>query len=180
MTVRRRTFLQGGLAAVAARCWGGPFQGFAAASALAGPNAKPSAADLLPIPDLRDGNVRLHLPAGFRYRSFHDTKFPVTLDDGTRLPGRHDGMAAFARGDGNFLLLRKHEENKPWRGVRPRHAVRRDGAGRHDHHRGDAVRRGRTCLHQPQRHDDELQRRPDAVGQLGQLRGDGQRPRRRT
>ena len=34
-------------------------------------------------------------------------------------------------------------------------------------------------MHQPQRHDDELLRRPDAVGRLGDLRGDGQRPRRR-
>ena len=46
-------------------------------------------------PDLRDGAVRLHLPEGFSYRSFHDTESPVTLDDGTVLPGRHDGMAAF-------------------------------------------------------------------------------------
>jgi len=113
MTVQRRTFLKGSLAAVGGAVLGGPFQGFAAAGPLAGPNGKPSAADLLPIPDLRDGKVRLHLPAGFHYRSFHDTEFPVTLDDGTRLPGRHDGMAAFARGNGNFLLVRNHEVNNP-------------------------------------------------------------------
>ena len=34
-------------------------------------------------------------PEGFHYRSFHDTETPVTLPDGTALPGRHDGMAAF-------------------------------------------------------------------------------------
>jgi uncharacterized protein len=113
MTVRRRTLLKGGLAAVGGAVLGGPFQGFATAGALTGPDAMPGAADLVPIPDLRDGNVRLHLPAGFQYRSFHDTEFPVALDDGTLLPGRHDGMAAFARGNGNCLLVRNHEVNNP-------------------------------------------------------------------
>ena len=40
--------------------------------------------------------MRLWLPPGFEYRSFHDTDgAPVVLSDGTVLPGRHDGMAAF-------------------------------------------------------------------------------------
>ena len=50
---------------------------------------------LVPVKDRRDGVVRLHLPRGFRYRSFHDTEPPVRLTDGTALPGRHDGMGAF-------------------------------------------------------------------------------------
>jgi secreted PhoX family phosphatase len=63
---------------------------------------------------MRDGQVRLWLPEGFQYRSFHDTEFPVTLDDGTSpLPGRHDGMAAFAGPNGNVLLVRNHEVNGP-------------------------------------------------------------------
>ena len=66
-----------------------------------------------PVPDLRDGVVRLHLPAGFQYRSFHDTEQPVTLDDGTVLPGRHDGMAAFRGSHGNVVLVRNHEVNGP-------------------------------------------------------------------
>src|SRR4029450_8753241 len=70
---------------------------------------------LQPIPDLRDGAVRLWLPAGFAYRSFHDTEFPVVLDDGTALPGRHDGMAAFGRSNGNVVLVRNHEPNGPGR-----------------------------------------------------------------
>ncbi len=50
---------------------------------------------LMPVQDLRDGKVRLHLPEGFEYRSFHDTDGPpIILGDGTVLPGRHDGMAA--------------------------------------------------------------------------------------
>jgi uncharacterized protein len=73
----------------------------------------PSFRDLRPIPDLRDGQIRLHLPEGFQYRSFHDTEFPVVLDDGTALPGRHDGMAAFSGSDGNVWLVRNHEVNNP-------------------------------------------------------------------
>ena len=65
------------------------------------------------MPDLRDGQVRLWLPEGFQYRSFHDTEFPVFLDDGTRLPGRHDGMAAFPGPDDTILLVRNHEINGP-------------------------------------------------------------------
>ncbi len=35
------------------------------------------------------------------------------LDDGTLLPGRHDGMAAFPAPDGNVWLIRNHELNNP-------------------------------------------------------------------
>ena len=40
---------------------------------------------------------RLALPKGFRYRSFQASSkaAPITLDDGSDLPGRHDGMAGF-------------------------------------------------------------------------------------
>ena len=38
---------------------------------------------------------------------------PVVLDDGTVLPGRHDGMAAFAGEDGRVTLVRNHEVNAP-------------------------------------------------------------------
>ncbi|MGH3348941.1 MAG: alkaline phosphatase PhoX [Nocardioides sp.] len=90
-------------AAVAA----GPFAGLVAAPAAA--RRPPNPADLMPIPDLRDGAVRLHLPRGFSYRSFHDTEFPVVLDDGTALPGRHDGMGTFQAANGNVILVRNHE-----------------------------------------------------------------------
>ena len=105
----RRTFLRRSLAAAAL----GPVLmdplrlGTAAA-------AKPDFHALGPVPDLRDGQVRLHLPRGFRYRSFHDTESPVFIDGGaTALPGRHDGMAAFAAPGGNVWLVRNHEVNGP-------------------------------------------------------------------
>ena len=106
MTVERRTVLKGGAAAVAALA-GGPFQGLLNSPTGAAPAAPYR--ELGPIPDERDGKVRLHLPKDFSYRSFHDTEFTVTLDDGTILPGRHDGMGAFAGPNGNILLVRNHE-----------------------------------------------------------------------
>jgi uncharacterized protein len=101
--VDRRTLLKGGVAAAV----GGPFAGLLAAPAEA--HQPPRRQDLVPVKDLRDEKVRLHLPRGFSYRSFHDTEETVTLDDGTMLPGRHDGMGAFRGRNGNVVLVRNHE-----------------------------------------------------------------------
>jgi len=113
MTVPRRTFLKGSLAAAGGAVLGGPFQGFLAPPALAHPRDNAPFRQLRPIADLRDAKVRLHLPEGFSYRSFHDTESPVVLDDGTVLPGRHDGMGAFQAPGGNVVLVRNHELNNP-------------------------------------------------------------------
>ncbi|HSE07038.1 MAG TPA: alkaline phosphatase PhoX [Nocardioidaceae bacterium] len=111
MTMDRRTVLKSGSAAA---LLGGPFAGFAAMPAQAQEKARAlSDATLVPIPDERDGVVRLHLPEGFKYRSFHDTSQEVVLDDGTKLPGRHDGMGAFRGDNGSVLLVRNHEVNNP-------------------------------------------------------------------
>ncbi len=96
-------------------------------------SAKPDG-PLGPVADLRDGIVRLHLRPGFQYRSFHDTDTlwdpapavppapppalqppqpALVLRDGTCLPGRHDGMAAFPGPNGNVWLVRNHEINGP-------------------------------------------------------------------
>jgi secreted PhoX family phosphatase len=107
----RRTMLRGAAMAAGATVVGGPFAGFVARSALAAVGGEDPARGLGPIPDLRDNAVRLWLPDGFSYRSFHDTEYDVVLDDGTRLPGRHDGMAAFRGRDGNVVLVRNHEVN---------------------------------------------------------------------
>ena len=109
--IDRRTFLRRAAASAGVIALGGPFQGFVQLAAAA--SGKPAFRDLRAIPDLRDGNVRLWLPEGFHYRSFHDTEFPVTLDDGTNLPGRHDGMGAFQGPNGNVILIRNHEINNP-------------------------------------------------------------------
>ena len=110
-TINRRTVLKGAAAAGIA-AFAGPFTGFVTnPTAL----AKPDFRNLRAIPDLRDNVVRLWLPEGFQYRSFHDsaTAPPIFLDDGTRLPGRHDGMAAFAAPNGNVILVRNHEISGP-------------------------------------------------------------------
>ena len=107
--INRRRFLQSAAGAAGALALGGPFAGFTAL----GVSQRPAFRRLRAIPDLRDGVVRLHLPEGFEYRSFHDTSTPITLDDGTRLPARHDGMGAFPGPDGNILLVRNHEVNNP-------------------------------------------------------------------
>lgn len=105
----RRSVLRGAAVAAGGAVLGGPFAGFLAREAAAG---QPQHRELQPVPDLRDGTVRLWLPNGFQYRSFHDIDgTTVTLDDGTTLPGRHDGMAAFPGPDGNVWLVRNHEVN---------------------------------------------------------------------
>ena len=50
----------------------------------------------------------LDLPSGFTYRRLSETG--QTMTDGYRVPGGHDGMAAFAEsGTGNTILIRNHE-----------------------------------------------------------------------
>jgi hypothetical protein len=108
MSVDRRTLLKTSAAATMA---GGPFAGFAAMPA--GAHPAPRHTHLVEIADERDDVVRLMLPKGFRYRSFHDTAEPVTLTDGTVIPGNHDGMGAFRGPRGTELLVRNHEINNP-------------------------------------------------------------------
>lgn len=47
------------------------------------------------------------LPEGFRYRAISWTG--RTMSDGTRVPGDHDGMAAFRGPHGTTILVRNHE-----------------------------------------------------------------------
>ncbi len=107
MSIERRTLLR----TTAGAAVGGPFAGLVAMPANAHQPPRPGA--LVPIADERDGKVRLHLPKGFRYRSFHDTESPVVLTDGTALPGRHDGMGAFRGPRNSVVLVRNHEVNSP-------------------------------------------------------------------
>ncbi|MBW3606467.1 MAG: PhoX family protein [Actinobacteria bacterium] len=120
--VDRRTFLKQGAAAAGAGLLAGPFQGFFASAAHADPRGRRRLGygPLAPVPDLRDGVERLLLPRGFHYRSFGPTG--ATLTDGTTIPGRHDGMAAFrhdtrpvrrGRRRGRAVLVRNHEVNGP-------------------------------------------------------------------
>jgi uncharacterized protein len=112
-SVSRRSFLRYGAgAAVGTAVTAGPFQGLVAMAAGASTGALPQPT-LVPVPDLRDGVVRLWLPDGFSYRSFHDNSAGATFFDGTTLPGRHDGMAAFPGQGIAVHLVRNHEINGP-------------------------------------------------------------------
>ena len=62
---------------------------------------------LQPVNDESTGLPLLQLPEGFRYRSFGWTG--DALESGTRTPGAHDGMAAFAGPGGTVALIRNHE-----------------------------------------------------------------------
>jgi uncharacterized protein len=115
----RRQFIRGAVATTGGVLVGGSLDAMIASVA----SATPRPEVLEPVADLRDGIVRLHLPRGFHYRSFHDTDTllpalpapqvqpPLILDDGTVLPGRHDGMGAFPSSNGNVWLVRNHEIN---------------------------------------------------------------------
>ena len=106
MTKIKRRSLLGGAAVAGGLLAAGPFAGFLARERV---SWTPSRIELGPVGDLRDGVPRLWVPEGFAYRSFHDTEWPVVLDDGTRLPGSHDGMGAFPAPGGNTILVRNHE-----------------------------------------------------------------------
>ncbi len=113
--INRRNILRGAAAVAGAAVVGGPFAGFLTrpASAADGLDALNALRD---VPDLLDGVIRLALPDGFQYRSFQHARRTgsphLVLDDGSVLPGRHDGMAAFAGPrDDLVTLVRNHEEN---------------------------------------------------------------------
>jgi uncharacterized protein len=113
-TIDRRTVLRAAAVTAGGAAVGGPLAGFLALPAQA-ERSRPDFRHLRAIPDQRDGLVRLWLPENFSYRSFHDTTDPTDreLSDGTRIPGRHDGMAAFPGTGGHSVLIRNHEINDP-------------------------------------------------------------------
>ncbi len=63
-------------------------------------------------PLLDDPRNVMRLPAGFSYTAFSSTG--EEMDDGLLVPGKHDGMAAFAGPDGLTLLVRNHELESAW------------------------------------------------------------------
>ncbi|TYB58110.1 DUF839 domain-containing protein [Nonomuraea sp. PA05] len=102
----RRRFISNVAAGIA-----GPFAGVACAGAKGGADPVRGYGTLRPVRDLRDGKVRLHLPDGFRYRSF--SVAGEKYSDGSAVPGKHDGMAAFSGPGGSAVLIRNHEVSGP-------------------------------------------------------------------
>ncbi len=54
----------------------------------------------------------IDLPPGFGYRVL--SRAGDLMDDGFRVPGAHDGMAAFPGADGRVILVCNHEMNPGW------------------------------------------------------------------
>ncbi|MAT92709.1 MAG: phosphatase [Halioglobus sp.] len=63
--------------------------------------------DPVPTADATTGLPLLRLPPGFSYSSLGWTGDPMV--DGSLTPGRHDGMAVVAQGNGGVLVVRNHE-----------------------------------------------------------------------
>ena len=83
-----------------------------AAAAVAPAATRSCAADGL-LRGLRpDSGKILDLPEGFSYRII--SRVGDLMDDGLRVPGAHDGMAAFDGEDGRIVLIRNHEMNTRW------------------------------------------------------------------
>lgn len=72
-------------------------------------NASPPAASIAEGygPLMRDPAGILDLPKGFRYTVV--SRKGEVMDDGFRVPGKHDGMATFSRPDGLTVVVRNHE-----------------------------------------------------------------------
>lgn len=110
--VSRRSFIAGSAATAAGLSLAGPFEGYVAHAQRPGGSRRGRGyGPLFPTADERDGEVRLDLPKGFHYRTFHLTG--TQISDGTMLPPRHDGMAAFRGKKGNSRIVRNHEINGP-------------------------------------------------------------------
>jgi len=87
-----------------------------AGAGILGPSALAGCTDLEPPPRRRptgygplvpDRQGLLDLPRGFSYRILSEAGDP--LPGGGRVPGKHDGMAAFAGRGGATVLVRNHE-----------------------------------------------------------------------
>ncbi|MBH8552006.1 DUF839 domain-containing protein [Nostocaceae cyanobacterium CENA357] len=71
----------------------------------------------------------LELPPGFNYTAISYTGQP--MDDGNRVPGSHDGMAAFSGPNNTTILVRNHELNPTANGAiaRPEFVYDQIGGG---------------------------------------------------
>ena len=90
------------------------------------------------------------MPAGFSYRSFHDTEYPAqsTLDEGGQIPGRHDGIAAFDGPGDDVTLVRNHEVAEPAAAFKTTSSTY-DAQGTGWHHHGDRQQAGCPVTRSP-------------------------------
>jgi secreted PhoX family phosphatase len=105
--VDRRAFLRGGAALIGTTALATAVPGAITREAFAASDHKSSYGTPVPAIDEATGRPLILLPPGFKYWSFGWTGDP--LDNGTRTPSLHDGMAVI-RSFGRWLVLvRNHE-----------------------------------------------------------------------
>ena len=134
-----------------------------------GAHTTPPAAALVPVPDKRDGAVRLHLPRGFNYRSFHDTEQPVVAHRRHQAarPARRHGCVRRARRHRACWSATTRSPTPDARPSAPGTPYDAMGRRRHHHHPGHQAGRADPVVHQPQRHDVQLLRRRRCPGARG-------------
>ena len=106
--VTRRTLLRGAAGTALGLAFAGPYRGFVAHAQRGFPRVA-GYGDLFPVADENGGAIRLELPSGFKYRTFHHAG--EIIQDGVVIPARHDGMASFVGPAGKTILIRNHEIN---------------------------------------------------------------------
>jgi len=87
-------------------------QSIAAAAAAPALTQSCGATELRPQSLRPDPGKILDLPDGFSYRVV--SRAGDTMSDGFKVPGAHDGMAAFDGDDGRVILITNHEMNTHW------------------------------------------------------------------
>ncbi|WP_373526878.1 alkaline phosphatase PhoX [Nostoc sp.] len=102
MTVSRRKFFAIAGTTAAGTLLASPFEGLLARQANGKTVFGGGYGPLVPDP-----NGLLDLPAGFQYRTFSLTG--ELMNDGTLVPGGHDGMATFPGPKNTVILVRNHE-----------------------------------------------------------------------
>src|SRR5690606_2796843 len=98
--VNRRDFMKGGAAGAAAIS-------LAAISTSANANFSSDYGPVSPVADDITGLPLLNLPEGFTYKSYGWTG--MTMKDGIRTPGVHDGMGVVAAQGNTVAMVRNHE-----------------------------------------------------------------------
>lgn len=98
--VNRRDFMKGGAAGAAAIS-------LAAISTSANANFSSDYGPVSPVADDITGLPLLQLPEGFTYKSYGWTG--MTMKDGIRTPGVHDGMGVVAAQGNTVAMVRNHE-----------------------------------------------------------------------
>ena len=173
----RRKFLRMGMLGTVATAGGFSLVGNMAARAA----AEDLSSRIVPKRKVASGLVQagpeLALQPGFSYKTL--SLFGTAMSDGFLTPPLHDGMGVFPGPNGTYKLVRNHELGEgndipagTVIGI-PDYAYDKKSPGRHDDADRGLRRQPARLLHQHERHQHELLRNADPLGNLALVRGDG-------